>query len=66
MPDQVETVAETLGETLLWSGLGGGELIVALLVGLLLLAFAFPARLSDDRGAARRSSSPHAENLPQR
>ena len=62
MPDQVENVAETLGETLLWSGLGGGELIVALLVALLLLAFAFPARLSD--GGARRPA--RGGHLPQR
>ena len=49
MTDGIGTVAENIGETLIWSDLGGGELVVALVVGLVLLAFAFPARSSGSR-----------------
>ena len=36
---------DTITGALLWSRLGAAELIVALLVGLILLAFALPAKL---------------------
>ena len=56
MAGEMGSVAETLGKTLLWSDLGGGELVLALIVGLVLLAFALPARLSGrevDEGTRR-------------
>lgn len=62
MAGDVGSVAEGLGETLLWSDLGGGELVLALIVALALLAFAFPARLSGrkiDRDADARAGNGH-------
>ncbi len=63
MTGEVGSVAETLGSTVLWSDLGGGELVLALIVGLVLVAFAFPARLSGrsprERGEVRASRLTH-------
>jgi hypothetical protein len=62
MAGDVGSVAGTLGETLLWSDLGGGELVLALIVGLVLLAFALPARLSgriEGQGPEARARAGH-------
>lgn len=56
MTEQLGTAAQTVGHTLLWSSLGGAELVVGLVVGLMLLAFALPANLgrAENRDGASR------------
>lgn len=44
MTDPISPITDML----LWSRFGGAELIIGLIVGLMMLAFALPARLDDE------------------
>jgi hypothetical protein len=49
---------DTIAGALLWSRLGAAELIVGVIVGLMLLAFALPAKL---HGGADEAEDRHGE-----
>ena len=53
---------DTITGALLWSKLGAAELVVGLIVGLMMLAFALPAKLhgeADEERSDTRLADPH-------